>query len=78
MANPWYKCPKCHSDNITNNEGIDPEGLYAEIDCMNCGFIWHETYEFVANYDTETGAELDDEGNPIENIILEPKAEKAE
>jgi hypothetical protein len=38
---PQDKCPKCESDNISNEDGPDDLNRLP-VTCFNCGYQWHE------------------------------------
>jgi len=59
------KCPRCASSNIEAGR-IDLEALSSDVECHNCGFLWHETFRFVEWIPIEDSLEdLDSEGKGV-------------
>ena len=72
MSKEFYTCPKCGSDDISGGQPeYDVNTMWRFTDCLGCGFRWMETYEFSTNYDATGVNEIDEHGNPIQNITLE-------
>jgi len=65
-------CPKCDGKVYSGNPSRDLDAVWFESWCESegCNFRWIETYEHISNTNMK-GYEIDHDGNPIENIILE-------
>jgi C4-type Zn-finger protein len=50
MAELWYECPKCGSDNLETMmfEG-EGETIYKPVYCVECSYDWYELYTFTGN-----------------------------
>jgi DNA-directed RNA polymerase subunit RPC12/RpoP len=69
----YIRCPKCGEDELISAQPPERDlgVVIFETVCVACGFEFLETYEHISNRDTD-GNELDDKGNPVTNITLEP------
>jgi hypothetical protein len=75
MNEPFCVCPKpnCKSENLdTGDWEVDSQWVWRDVRCKKCGFTWHEVYIFQLNETRDTCVEIDENGEPFENIVLEP------
>ena len=70
-----FRPPKCKSENITGgNIEIDYD-VWQEVRCEDCEYEWNEVYTYFRAETPDTCEEIDEDGNIIKNIILEPAKE---
>jgi len=45
LENDGEVCPYCESRNIYRLTQINPETRVSDVECHDCGKMWHETYK---------------------------------